>query len=53
MHNKEEDLWLVIKLEGEDYRKVFNVTEYVMEHPGKIIIHSTININNYYFTTIV
>jgi cytochrome b involved in lipid metabolism len=31
-HNSREDLWLILKLDGE--LKVFDVTSYVDEHPG-------------------
>lgn len=33
-HNKEGDLWLIIKNRGSEKHKVYDVSTYVDDHPG-------------------
>ncbi|GMH32597.1 hypothetical protein BSKO_00431 [Bryopsis sp. KO-2023] len=33
-HNKLDDLWVILKLETTNEYKVYDLTEYVDEHPG-------------------
>jgi len=33
-HNKEDDVWLIIGNDDNGGQKVYNVTEYLNEHPG-------------------
>lgn len=37
-HNSAEDLWLIIKDQDSGHFKVYDVTDYVEEHPGGMAI---------------
>mmetsp|Transcript_6687 Transcript_6687/g.16102 ORF Transcript_6687/g.16102 Transcript_6687/m.16102 type:complete len:136 (+) Transcript_6687:120-527(+) len=37
-HNKEDDLWIILKTKEHGKHRVYNVTSYVDQHPGGLAI---------------